>query len=328
MRRRIAMSRQVDLPGEASGAEPDGAGSAHLAAAPARRPNLSGDIDAIFSTPPAFRRRLRGYDRLQVDNYVIWAETERLTALRETDDLLDRYGRCWTELKLARQTLAHSPEWQQMSRISERIGTMLQLAADEAAEVTATAAVDADRVREEARADADALQRKAHEVERAAAADADRMRREAAADRAEAAAVRQHATVEVADLKQRAEQERERLAAEATHTRLRLDGEATQVRERLDREAAERRDREAHAAADWIRQRVEAARAEFEAAQSAAQERLALLAAEVAELEQRRETAQACLLRMSEQVSQTVAMLAESLPAPGLRLAPPHRAAS
>ena len=215
-----------------------------------------------------------------------------------------------------------------MSQISERIGTMLQLAADEAADLTATAVADADRVREEARAEADALQRKAEEAERTAVADGERIRREAAADRAEAALVRQQTMVDVADLRKRAGEERDRLAAEATQTRLRLDEEASRTRELLDREAAERRDHEARATADWIRQQMEAARASWAAEDSAVRERLAALGTEVAELERRREVARTCLLRMSEQVNETVAMLADNLPAPGLRLAPPQRAAS
>ena len=73
------------------------------------------------------------------------------TARQETDDLLNRYGRCWAELDLGEQEQVHSPAGQEMVHISERIGSV-QLAADEAAEITATAAAEADRVQREARA--------------------------------------------------------------------------------------------------------------------------------------------------------------------------------
>jgi chromosome segregation ATPase len=284
------MTRHIDPPREAPDREPGA-----QVAAPAEHPNLSGDIETLLGEPPAFRLRLLGYDRLQVDNYVAWAESELQSARRETDDLVDRYGRCWAELELARQVLARSPEGQRLAQVSERIGSMLQLAADEAAEITATA---------------------------------ERLRREAAADRAGAAAVRQQADGDVAALKKRAEEECERLDAEAARTRARLDVEAAQVRERLDREAAERRDRATAQAAERIRQQAEAAQQEREAADLAARQHLARLEAEVTELERRREIARNSLVRMSDQVSEAVTALAESLPPPGLRVAPPQQAAS
>jgi hypothetical protein len=39
-------------------------------------PNLTGDLDSMLGSEPAFRTQVRGYDRLQVDNYVTWAEAE------------------------------------------------------------------------------------------------------------------------------------------------------------------------------------------------------------------------------------------------------------
>ena len=285
------MTRHIDPPHEA----PDREVTGPVVPAPAPRPNLSGDIDTMLVAPPDFRQRPLGYDRLQVDNYVAWAESELMSARRETDDLVNRYGRCMAELELARQLLGHSSEGQRLAHVSERIGTMLQLAADEAAEITAAA---------------------------------DRLRREAEADRAEAVAVRQQAEVDVAAEKKRAEEERDRLDAEAARTRARLDGEAAQVRERLDREAAERRDRATAQAAERIRQHANAARQEREAADLAARQRLARLEAEISELERRREIARDCLVRMSDQVSEAVAALSESLPPPGLRHTRPQQAVS
>lgn len=313
------MSRHDGRPLEASSDQPGPVGSVDRDGPPARRPNLSGDLEVMLAAAPApaFRRRPLGYDRLQVDNYVVWAETALMAARQETDDLLDRYGRCWAELDLTRQAMVHSPGGQQMAHVTERIGSMLQLAADEAAEITATAAsqaaeitataaAEAERIHREAQADADAQLLRAHEVKELAVAEAARLRRDSAADRAEAAAVRQQAEREVEELVARAADERDR-----------LDAEAAQTRARLDREAAER-----------IQLQFEAARTTQEAAEAAARERLARLEEEAAELERQRDLARSSLIWLCDQVSEAVATVAEGLPAPGLRLAPPQQAAS
>lgn len=304
------MARHSDPSSEDAGQESGAAGSAEEVAALTRRPNLSGDLEAMLVPTPVFHKRPLGYDRLQVDNYVLWAEDEILIARRETDDLVARYGRCCAELELARQALPHSPEEQQMLHVSARIGSMLQLAVDEAAGITATAVAEAERVRGEARADAD------------------RLRRAAEADRAEAAAARQQAMVDIAEQVKQAGEERQRLDEEAAQTRAGLDDEAAQARERLDREAVERRDRDSIEAAERVQQQVEAARQEREVAEAAAQERQARVEAQIAELERRREFARTVLVRMRDQVSEAEAALAAILPAPGPRLVPPQQAAS
>jgi cell division septum initiation protein DivIVA len=327
------MSRHTERPLGGSGQEPGPVGTGAVVPAPARRPNLSGDLEAMFAPAPgpAFHRRPLGYDRLQVDNYVIWAETALLTARQEADDLLDRYGRCWAELDLTRQAVVHSPAGQQMAYVTERIGSMLQLAADEAAEVTGTAAAAAERIQREARADADSQLLRAHEVKEQVTADAARLRRDSEADRAAAAAARQQAERDVEELLKQAAEERDRLDEEAALARARRDGEAAQVREELDREATERRDRETVEAAERLRQQYEAARTRreaAEAAEAAARERLAQVEEEAADLEHQRDLARTSLTRLCDQVSEAVAAVAESLPAPGLRLAAPQQATS
>lgn len=304
------MARHSDPSSEDARQESSAAGFAEEVAALTRRPNLSGDLEAMLVTTPVFGRRPLGYDRLQVDNYVLWAENEILIARREIDDLVARYGRCCAELELARQALPHSPEGQQMFHFSARIGSMLQLAVDEAAGITSTAVAEAERVQTEARADAD------------------RLRRAAEADRAEAAAARQQAMIDVAEQVKQAGEERQRLDREAAQTRAGLDDEAAQARERLDREAVERRDRDTIEAAERVRQQVEAAREEREAAEAAAEERRARVEAQIAELERRRETARTVLMRMSDQVSEAEAVLAASLPAAGPPLVPAQQVAS
>src|SRR4029450_3726789 len=99
-----------------------------------------------------------------VDNYVVWSESILLTARQEAEDLFDRYGRCWAELDAARKGLAPPPKGQQVAHVADRIGSMLQRAADEAAEIAAAAAAEAERIHSQARADADVTRPKAHEA--------------------------------------------------------------------------------------------------------------------------------------------------------------------
>ncbi|WP_448618707.1 DivIVA domain-containing protein [Geodermatophilus sp. URMC 65] len=149
-------------------------------------PASSGELDALLEPRPVFRAALRGYDRLQVDNYVARAETELLAVRRANDDLLTRYGACSAELEISRRLLACSPAGREQVRTSERVGEILRLAADEAARLTEAGAADADRIRGVARAEADALLRRAREVRDGAVADCERMRAEAEEARAAA----------------------------------------------------------------------------------------------------------------------------------------------
>ena len=149
-------------------------------------PASSGELDALLAPRPVFRAALRGYDRLQVDNYVARAETELLAVRRANDDLLTRYGACSAELEISRRLLACSPAGREQVRTSERVGEILRLAADEAARLTEAGAADADRIRGVARAEADALLRRARAVRDGAVADCERMRAEAEEVRAAA----------------------------------------------------------------------------------------------------------------------------------------------
>jgi colicin import membrane protein len=159
----------------------EGAADEHSAAPTAltRRPDVVGALDGLLTSAPCFRTAVRGYDRLQVDNYVAWAEAEIGAARRETDDLMARYGQASAELEISRRLLAQSPQGQETSFVSERMGRMLRTAADEAAHITAAAEADADRILAEARADADARLRKAHEIKQVAIAAGDGIREEA-----------------------------------------------------------------------------------------------------------------------------------------------------
>lgn len=195
----------------------------HQSAAPSaelsRRPDVAGALDGLLSPAPCFRTAVRGYDRLQVDNYVAWAEAEIVAARRETDDLMSRYGQASAELEISRRLLARSPEGQQMSFASERIGRMLRMAADEAAEITGAAAAEADQILAEARADADARLRKAHEIKETALAAADRIREDAERLRLQVAAelqwAREQADQCLQDARAQVRREQEAAAAEA-----------------------------------------------------------------------------------------------------------------
>ena len=165
-----------------------GTGTAEPPSPPPERTgrHSAGDLDALLEPRPLFRGALRGYDRVQVDNYVAWVETELLAVRRANDDLLSRYGACSAELEISRRLLACSPAGREQVRTSERVGEILRLAADEAARLTEAGADDGDRIRAVARAEADALLRRARQVKEDALADCERMRAEAEQTRAAA----------------------------------------------------------------------------------------------------------------------------------------------
>ncbi|MGY1643896.1 DivIVA domain-containing protein [Geodermatophilus sp. SYSU D00703] len=253
-----------------------------------RRPNLAGDLEALFGPRPLFRTALRGYDRLQVDNYVAWAESELGTTRRENEDLLARYGACSAELELSQRLLACSPEGREMVRTSERVGEILRLAADEAAQLTEAGQVEADRIRGQARSEADLLLRRAREVKDAAVAEADRIQEEAQRVREDAASEWELAGAEAVRM-------REEAAAAAAEERRRAAEEAAATKQAAGEQAAE----------ELRRARATAARVRAEA------EAEARRLTEQAAAERAREAAEAAA-RISAQVEQTLAELAET----------------
>ena len=180
-----------------------------------RRPNLSGDLDQMLSEAPCFRRGLTGYDRVQVDNYVSWVETELMLAGRELEDLTRRLGRCSADLHLAEKHLATSPAGWELGRVSERVGEILGLAADEAADLVEAGIAEADRIRAQAEEGAAVALRQAQEVRAVAALESDRLREVANEARLEAARALEQARAEAATLVRQAEEERARVEAES-----------------------------------------------------------------------------------------------------------------
>jgi cell division septum initiation protein DivIVA len=190
-----------------------------------RRPNLSGDLDQVLSDAPCFRRGLAGYDRFQVDNYVSWVETELMLAGRELDDLTRRLGQCSADLQRAEEHLATSPAGWELGRVSERVGEILRLAADEAADLVEAGIAEADRVRAQAEQGAAVALRQAQEVRAMAAVESDRLRQVAHEARVEAVDALQRARAEAAALVRKAEEEWARVEAESVQAHARATQE-------------------------------------------------------------------------------------------------------
>jgi cell division septum initiation protein DivIVA len=193
-------------------------------------PNLSGDIDGLLDTRPSFRIRARGYDRLQVDNYVGWAEWEIVTARRQADHLLSRFGACSAELEMSRRLLAETPKGREVNPVSDRVGEILRLAADEATEMINAARDEADQLLAGSRLEADARLRKAHAFKEMAVAAGDELRRSAEAER-------DRLDAEAAQAQARADAEVQRLAtvqAELADLRRQRDEARTSLRRLTD----------------------------------------------------------------------------------------------
>jgi cell division septum initiation protein DivIVA len=165
---------------------------------------------------PAFRVRLHGYDRLQVDNYVARTEWELRSTRRHADHLLDRFGSCSAELEICRRSSARTSREQQVGSASESIAEILRLAADEATQMVDTAGEEADRLLAEARLEAEARLGKAHAIKEMAVSAGEELHEQARRDRTEAAALLDRARGDAEELLRDAREERNRLEAEAT----------------------------------------------------------------------------------------------------------------
>jgi cell division septum initiation protein DivIVA len=213
------MFRHVETGSEVVGGGPEGA----VDAAEEDRPNYAGDLDDLLGLRPVFRVRPRGYDRLQVDNYAAWAESELASARREVDHLLSRYGACSAELEISRRMLADVPRGRDVFPVSGRVEEMLRLAYDEAAAMVEAGAVEADRILAEARVEADARLHKAAEIKELAVSAVDDLREQARRERAEALALLERARADADEIRRVAVVERGRLDEEAAERRLQAD---------------------------------------------------------------------------------------------------------
>ena len=115
-----------------------------------------------------WEREVRGYNRQQVDNYVAW----RAGQVREMESRLSQslaeIEHLRREVAEARQSAARPPH----EEISERVGQILKLAADEAKSDRERGAADANDLREAARVETDKLRAEAKQ-------DTDRLKTEA-----------------------------------------------------------------------------------------------------------------------------------------------------
>jgi hypothetical protein len=198
------------------------------------RPNVSGDLPEMLGAAPMFRRAVAGYDRFQVESYVRWAEDELAAADREREHLVARQLETVAALEDARELLSHSPGGGEYIGASRRIGSLLAVAADEAAALRA----EAEAERQAASAEAERL---VADARRRAAATEVLADRSLAAARAEAAGMIERARSTVA----LAERDADRLRAEAE----RHLASAREVLQQADDDAARVRERAAEAAA-------------------------------------------------------------------------------
>ncbi|WP_347057112.1 hypothetical protein ABC795_10425 [Blastococcus sp. HT6-30] len=268
----------------------------------ARAPRPAGALETLLDHRPAFRGALRGYDRMEVDNYVAWAEGELSAAHREREHLLDRVVACGTELEISRRLLAEQPVGRERPVVSARVGEVLRLAENQAAQVLDAAEADAAQVLADARLEADARLRKAHEIKEMAIDVADQLRVNAQRDRAEGAAVLERAKAEAAELLRVAAAERDRAAAESAAERDRLAAEAIAERDRLAAEAAAEREELARAAAAEREQAAALAQRDRESADDVAGARLAAIRAEVDDLCRQRDQARESLRCLTDRI--------------------------
>jgi colicin import membrane protein len=265
-----------------------------------RRPNLKGDLDSVLEFLPVFRGAVRGYERSQVDSYVTWAERELRAARRSADEMAARFAAVSAELDRARQELSRSAGSREARLFSERVAHILELAADEAAEIRAAGAAEADGLVTAARTWSAAMMQHAREAEDAAAAERDR----ATATRAEAADELAAAGAEAADELAAARAEAGELRAAAVREQQRLAAEAARERRQLEEEAAARR-----AAAE------EKARRQQEQEMAAAAEVVAAARREIEQLHAQWDRATESLQLLTGRISEALATLAASMPA-------------
>jgi cell division septum initiation protein DivIVA len=176
------------------------------------RQERPGDLPAVMDADPAFATAMRGYDRLQVDNYVGWAENELRAAQRVITELVERMGANEGEVHRARQLLSQSARDRDLVRLSDRVADLLRLAAQEAAVSAEAAAHDnaqAEDVVAKAREEAEVVIRRAHALEARAAArlqDAERRLGEARTEEEEARSRAQVMLQDAADESERLEE--------------------------------------------------------------------------------------------------------------------------
>ncbi|MGY1650614.1 DivIVA domain-containing protein [Geodermatophilus sp. SYSU D01119] len=206
-------------------------GTAQQRAEDGAGPRPGGGLDGLLGTAPVFTGAVRGYDRMQVDAYVDWAETEVLVLRRENDHLLTRYAAVSADLQAARARLSSLVRERDAAPGPEEARALYERAEREAAALTAAAEEEARQVLDDARTEAAARLSGVAEMREAVAA----LREQT---RSEAAAVLEAARREADGLRRAAAEERDRLDREAAEARARADAEALERRRALESELA------------------------------------------------------------------------------------------
>jgi len=172
----------------------------------------------ITPDQPEFAVALRGYDRIQVDEYVSrlneWARDWQ-ERVREAESASQAAARQVEELSARLDALGvEDPESgpRSIKALGERVGSILQEAHAAAEELRSQAMADAEAVRAEAATELDRLRLESEELRAEAAAEVDRLRAEAEEMRTNGLGVAQ---AEAASMRAGARQEAEEIVREA-----------------------------------------------------------------------------------------------------------------
>ena len=179
-----------------------------------------------------WEREVRGYNRQQVDNYVAW----RAGQVRELEN---RLSQSLTEIEHLRRELADaraSARRPPHEEISERVGQILKLAADEAKAEREHGATDADELREGAKKETDKLRADVKkEVDQLKAEAQDRAERMLTAAQEQADRAVSTATAEAEKMVSSAHASAEQTVSEANqHAENTVNAAMAQAKQQLD----------------------------------------------------------------------------------------------
>jgi hypothetical protein len=126
------------------------------------------ELDTLLDSDPGFRLVMRGYDKIQVDNYVTQSEVRLISAQAACDAALRAHAEVAVQLssykddiERLKQQVALSAKDPDPSRISDQVRQIMQLAADEAEKNRAAIEAEADKLLAQARDAVEAMLQKA-----------------------------------------------------------------------------------------------------------------------------------------------------------------------
>jgi vacuolar-type H+-ATPase subunit I/STV1 len=116
------------------------------------------ELDTLLDSDPGFRLAMRGYDKIQVDNYVTQSEVRLISAQAACDAALRAHAEVAVQLssykddiERLKQQIELSSKDPDPSRISDQVRQIMQLAADEAAKNRAALEAEGDKQLAQAR---------------------------------------------------------------------------------------------------------------------------------------------------------------------------------